>query len=190
MNSDVVKVGEDFIELDCGGERRRVDTDTVIWAAGIESSRLAGALAGKLPAGEHNRLKTDRYLRSLDDQTVYVVGDNLYYVPDGEERPVPQIVENCEQGSAVAAHNIACAVLGKGEMKEYRPKIHGYMVSVGGRYGVAYIGTAKRKIALPSFFAMFIKHFINVVYFVQVRMEQGIQLLKTRVFHRKAQPSL
>lgn len=74
LNSDVVKVGEDFIELDCGGERRRVDTDTVIWAAGIESSRLAGALAGKLPAGEHNRLKTDRYLRSLDDQTVYVVG--------------------------------------------------------------------------------------------------------------------
>ncbi len=168
LNSDVVKVGEDFIELDCGGQRRRVDTDTVIWAAGIESSRLAGALAGKLPAGEHNRLKTDRYLRSLDDESVYVVGDNLYYVPDGEEHPVPQIVENCEQGSAVAAHNIACSVLGKGEMKEYRPKIHGYMVSAGGRYGVAYIGTAKRKIALPSFFAMFIKHFINVVYFVQV----------------------
>ena len=34
--------------------------------------------------------------------------------------------------------------------------------------GLAHVGTAKQKISLPSFFSMFAKHFINIVYFVQV----------------------
>jgi NADH dehydrogenase len=42
------------------------------------------------------------------------------------------------------------------------------MVSIGGRFGTAYVGTHKKKFALPSFFAMFSKHFINLLYFVQV----------------------
>ncbi|HOV70497.1 MAG TPA: pyridine nucleotide-disulfide oxidoreductase, partial [Clostridia bacterium] len=36
------------------------------------------------------------------------------------------------------------------------------------RYGVARVGSAKKKVNLPSFLAMFTKHFINVVYFIQV----------------------
>jgi hypothetical protein len=42
------------------------------------------------------------------------------------------------------------------------------MVSAGGRYGVARVGTAKHMVNLPSFFAMFVKHFINIIYFIQV----------------------
>jgi NADH dehydrogenase len=53
-------------------------------------------------------------------------------------------------------------------MEVYKPKFHGVMVSVGGRYGVAYVGTSKHMFSLPSFLAMFAKHFINIVYFVQV----------------------
>jgi NADH dehydrogenase len=53
-------------------------------------------------------------------------------------------------------------------MEAYKPKFHGVMVSIGGRYGVARVGSAKNMFSLPSFFAMFVKHFINIVYFAQV----------------------
>jgi NADH dehydrogenase len=53
-------------------------------------------------------------------------------------------------------------------MEAYQPRFHGVMVCVGGRYGAARVGTSKTMVNLPSFFAMFVKHFINLVYFVQV----------------------
>ncbi len=81
---------------------------------------------------------------------------------------MPQMVENCEQSADTVAHNIVCALTGKGEIEAYRPKFHGVMVSVGGRYGTARVGTSKHMLNLPSFFAMFAKHFINMIYFVQV----------------------
>jgi NADH dehydrogenase len=60
------------------------------------------------------------------------------------------------------------AITGKGKMRPYKPVFHGTMVSIGGRYGVARVGTPGFMVSLPSFFAMFTKHFINIVYFVQV----------------------
>jgi NADH dehydrogenase len=92
----------------------------------------------------------------------------MYYVAEGEERPVPQMVENCEQSADTAAHNLACAVLGEGKMESYHPKFHGVMVSIGGRYGVCHVGLPGHFFSMPSFLAMFAKHFINIIYFIQV----------------------
>ena len=92
----------------------------------------------------------------------------MFYIPDGENMPVPQMVENSEQSAETATHNIICAVSGGENFLEYKPTFHGMMVSVGGRYGVARVGFPKRMVNLPSFLAMFVKHFINVVYFVQI----------------------
>jgi NADH dehydrogenase len=60
------------------------------------------------------------------------------------------------------------AITGKGEMKAYKPSFHGVMVCIGGRYGVAHVGLPNHFFSLPSFLAMFAKHFINIIYFVQV----------------------
>ncbi|MDF2686857.1 MAG: dehydrogenase, FAD-containing subunit, partial [Clostridia bacterium] len=88
--------------------------------------------------------------------------------PKGEEMPVPQMVENCEQSADTAAHNIYCAITGKGKQEEYKPAFHGVMVSVGGRYGVARVGLPNMMFNLPSFLAMLSKHFINIIYFIQI----------------------
>ena len=42
------------------------------------------------------------------------------------------------------------------------------MVCIGGKYGVANVGAGKNFFALSGFFALFVKHFINIVYFIQV----------------------
>ena len=168
LNTNVVSIGPDFIETKFQDKVSRHTTGTVIWAAGIEAAEITAKAAQTLQTEGRGRIKLDPWLRSLDDDRVYVVGDNMFYIPEGQERPVPLVVENCEHSAATAAHNIECAITGKGKMEEYKPSFHGIMVSVGGRYGVANVGMPNRLFKLPSFFAMFVKHFINIVYYIQV----------------------
>lgn len=168
LSTGVVAVGEDFIETKTNDKITHAEASTVIWAAGIEGSDITNEVAKSLESVNRGRIKLDSNLRSLTDDHVYVTGDNMFYIPEGEERPIPQMVENCEQSAAVVAHNMHVQITGKGEMKVYKPAFHGVMVCVGGRYGVANVGTPKKMINLPSFLAMFCKHFINIVYFIQV----------------------
>lgn len=168
LNNFVQEVGPDFVSTKSGERITKHSTGTVIWAAGIEGSDITTAVTKQIKGGGRGRVQVDKYLRSVDKDNVFVVGDNMFYICEGEERPVPQVVENAEQSADVAAHNIVAAVTGQGEMESYTHKNHGFMVCIGGRYGVASVGTVNKKFSLPSFFAMFSKHFINIVYFVQV----------------------
>ncbi len=168
LNTSVVKIGKDFAETKRNDVVTREGTYTVIWAAGIESADITAEAAKTLQSGGRGRIALDSHLRSLDHEDVYVVGDNMLYTPAGEEKPVPQVVENCEHSAAAAAHNIACAITDKGRMESYKPSFHGFMVCIGGRYGVARVGFPNLMVNLPSWLAMFSKHLINIIYFLQV----------------------
>lgn len=168
LGTNVCGIGEDFIETRTGEEVTRRDASTVIWGAGIESADITGEAAKVLESANRGRIKIDAHLRSVDNQDVFVIGDNMLYTPEGADRPVPQVVENCEHSAATAAHNLECLITGKGELEKYDPKFHGFMVCIGGRYGVARVGFPNFMINLPSFFAMMAKHMINMIYFVQV----------------------
>lgn len=168
LNAFVSSIGSDFIELKQNDKIQHYSAGTIIWAAGIQSADITKEAGNTLEMTRGGRIQVDSYLRSTKDQNVYIIGDNMNFVPEGEERPVPQMVENCEQSSDTAAHNITCAITGKGEMEVYKPAFHGVMVSIGGRYAVAHVGLPNHFFSLPSFLAMFAKHFINIIYFIQV----------------------
>lgn len=167
LGTGVVEIGPDYIDLKNGDEITRRPAGTIIWAAGIECADIAYDAARELPMVGRGRLKTDAYLRAEGREDVYVVGDNMFYIPEGEEAPVPQMVENCEHSAHTAAANIKAAIRG-GQMHAYKPSFHGVMVCIGGRYGVARVGLPNLMFNLPSFLAMLSKHFINIVYFMQV----------------------
>lgn len=169
LNAKVKKITEDSITLEVNGQEQTNAVNTVIWTAGIESSEVSTESGKELDAAQRGgRIQTDEFLRALNHEHVYVVGDNLWIVVDGEERPVPQMVENAEHSAGTAAKNIIKSIKGDSNLEAYNPSFHGMMVCIGGRYGVAHVGAGKFFINLPSFFAMFSKHFINLVYFVQV----------------------
>ncbi|MBR0430046.1 MAG: NAD(P)/FAD-dependent oxidoreductase [Lachnospiraceae bacterium] len=168
MNASVVGVGKNFIKLKKNDEITEHVAGTVIWTAGIESSEITSDIAKEVTSGGRGRIQVDEHLRSVDHENVYVIGDNMLYTASGEERPVPQMVENAEHSAATVAKNIMADITKQGEMEAYNPKFHGVMVCVGGRYGVARGGMAKHQINFASFFAMFAKHFINIIYFIQV----------------------
>ena len=168
LNSLVAEVGPDSISLKQNDTIITHKAGTIIWAAGIRSEDVVQSTKDKLEVVRGGRVQVDSYLRSSKDENVYVVGDNMFFIPEGEERPVPQMVENCEQSADIAAHNIISEITGKGEMKSYKPKFHGVMVCIGGRYGVCHVGLPGKFFSMPSFLAMFAKHFINIIYFIQV----------------------
>lgn len=168
LGTRVAEIGQDFIDLEKDSEKARHEAGTIIWTAGIESAEITQKIGETLPCAKRGRLNADEHLKCPTDDSIYIVGDNLFYTPPGEKEPVPQMVENCEQSAHTAADNIYCAVTGRGKPEPYKPRFHGTMVSVGGRYGTARVGTSKRMLNLPSFLAMFTKHFINIVYFIQV----------------------
>lgn len=168
LGTKVVEIGEDYIVTSKNEKEEKSLAGTVIWAAGIESSDITNEAAKTLPSEHRGRLKTDPYLRSEADENVFVVGDNTYYIAEGAKASVPQMVENCEQGAAICAKNIYALITGKKEIIKYEPKFHGVMVSVGGRYGTAHVGLPGKFFGLPSFLAMLAKHFINIIYFVQI----------------------
>lgn len=158
----ITEVSKDAVTL---GEQGSIESNTVIWAAGVEGSDVIGEM--DVQQQGRKRIITNDKLQTLDHENVYVVGDNIFYIPEGEERPVPQMVENAEHSAPLVAHNIYADVRG-GEKKSYKPAFHGAMVCIGGRYGVAHLGMPGKFFGMSGFFAMFVKHFINLVYFFQV----------------------
>ncbi len=190
MNTGVSAVGTDFIELKVGGKTETHPTKTVIWAAGTESADVTLKAAETLQSANRGRIKLDKNLRALDHENIYVVGDNMLFTPKGSDVPVPQMVENCEHASACVAHNIHVAITKSGTMEEYNPQFHGIMVCVGGRYGVARVGLPNLMFNLPSFLAMLSKHFINIIYFLQVLgWNKVFSYLKHEIFtirHRRS----
>lgn len=168
LGANTSSIGSDYMEYKLKDEVKRIPTNTVIWTAGVESSDLSKNSSEKLGPSARGRIQTDSHLRAKNYQNVYVGGDNIFFIPEGEKNPVPQMVENCEACADTIAHNLLCDLTGSGKLEEYAPKFHGVMVCIGGRYGVAHVGAPGKFIGLPSFLAMLSKHFINVIYFIQV----------------------
>lgn len=159
--SKITEVKENGV---CLGERM-IEAATVIWTAGVEGSELVGKL--DIEQKGRKRIFINDKLQTPEYENVYVVGDNMFIIPEGETCPVPQMVENAEQAAPVIAHNIVAALHNKPQ-KSYRPSFHGTMVCIGSRYGVAYVGVPGMMYPLSGFFAMLIKHLINMLYFFQV----------------------
>ena len=171
LKTFVTGVTKNSIELSPagGGETKSVPTCTVVWAAGTEGSDIAmkSEALGIVPR-TRGRIQTDKYLRSLEHPNVYVAGDNVFYVPEGEKDPVPQMVENAEHGAPLIMDNILTEIAGGKPSKEYKPQFHGMMVCIGGRYATAYGGMPGKFFVSPSFFAHMAKHLINFLHYINV----------------------
>lgn len=157
-SAKITEVGKGSVAL---GEKNVVEAQTIVWTAGVEGSELVGTM--DVQQQGRKRIVTNGHLESVDHKNVYVVGDNIFYIAEGEERPVPQMVENAELAAPLIAGNIVADINGTAK-KTYKPAFHGTMVSIGSRYGVANVGLPNKMFMLTGFMAMFAKHMINIYY--------------------------
>lgn len=158
LGDGVTSVDADALHLSSG---RVIPTYTSIWTAGVKANtdtaefEIEQARAGRLVANE--------YMEAKGKENVYVAGDLVYFEENG--KPTPQIVQAAEQTGHTAASNIIAAITG-GEKHAYKGKYDGFMVSIGAKYGVAFLSD---KFHMSGFLAMAVKHLINLVYFFTIR---------------------
>ncbi|MFP4704551.1 MAG: NAD(P)/FAD-dependent oxidoreductase [Spirochaetaceae bacterium] len=186
LNSPITKAEPGKVII---ADEETLEAETFIWTAGIHGSEFtskirltmgqcargteteASVVEGihgmkgcyyeddeRYIVGERGRIEVNQYMQSVDFDNVYLAGDVIWYVHG--EKPVPQIVENALQSGEVAAKNIANRIRGKQEQETFEPEYHGFMVSVGGRWGVAHV----MGVSLSGMFAMAMKHLVNLHY--------------------------
>lgn len=156
-SAPITEVKKESIILKDG---REIPTRTLIWTCGVQGSDFAAKT--ELTHGGRGRIQVNEYMQSVDYQNVFAVGDNAFYEePDGKggKKPMPQIVEAALQTAETAVHNILASI-DKRDKKPFKSNYHGFMVSIGGRYAVANIGGR----SLDGFFAMALKHLVNIHY--------------------------
>jgi NADH dehydrogenase len=184
LNSPITSAGPGKITI---ADEEVLETETFIWTAGIHGSEFTSkiqltkgqcargeqaeaspegvhGLAGchfeeedRYIVGERGRILVNEYMQSVDFDNVYLVGDMIWHIEN--QRPVPQIVETALQTGEVAAENVEAQIKNK-KPKAFKSNYHGFMVSLGSRYGVAHV----MGISLSGFLAMASKHLINVHY--------------------------
>lgn len=183
-NASVKEVKENGLAFEVDGMHNFKKSQTIIWVAGTEGSDIAmQSVDLGIVEKSRGRIQTDKHLRSVQYPNVYVAGDNMFFIPEGEEHPVAQMVENCEHCAPVIAKNIIAEAFGGQPTEEYKPAFKGAMVCIGGRYGTAYGGLPGKFMVFPSFMAMFAKHFINILYFAQVLgWNKVFKYIKTQFF--------
>ncbi len=186
LNSPITKAEPGKIII---ADEETLEAETFIWTAGIHGSHFtsqidltkgqcargteaeASTVEGihgmkgcyyddddRYIVGERGRIQVNEHMQSVDVDNVYLAGDMIWFIYN--EKPVPQIVENALQTGEVAAKNIASRIKNKQEQEIFEPQYHGFMVSVGGRWGVAHV----MGVSMSGFLAMAMKHLVNLHY--------------------------
>ena len=177
-HSAIVEVKPDSFTLADGTV---IPSYTLIWSAGIKC--VEGAQDFDLDKGKGSRICVNEYMQGLQDgqpiEGIYVAGDCAFY--EDAKGFMPQIVQAAEQSAHTAALNIAEEIKGTKHFHVHEQKYNGFMVSVGSRRGVANIG-----FLASGWFAIFVKHFVNVYYqFMVAGFMQVANYLRHEIFNIK-----
>jgi NADH dehydrogenase len=125
--------GVDASGVDVGGYR--IDTRTVVWAAGVLASPLARSLGAPLDRAGRVKVLPDLTVPGLP--SVFVIGDLASLEQDG--RPVPGVAPAAIQMGAHAARNVVRAVRGE-PLLPFRYRDKGSLATIGRKSAVADFG--------------------------------------------------
>ncbi|MGN6133857.1 MAG: NAD(P)/FAD-dependent oxidoreductase [Aureliella sp.] len=137
-----VDVQDGYVILDCGGQRERIDTGTVVWAAGVKASPLAARLAAASgqTTDRAGRIAVGADLAIAGFPNVMVIGDMALATEGG--KPLPGLAPVAMQQGKYAAARIEDALAGR-KTPEFRYHDRGTMAVIGRYRAVAQIGKYK-----------------------------------------------
>lgn len=119
---------------------RRIETRTVLWAAGVEASRLASSLGA--PLDKAGRVKVEPDLTLPGHRNVFVAGDLAHIRRGDRDELVPGVAPAAIQMGKHAAHSIRRLVAGQSTTRfEYVDK--GSLATIGRAAAVGEIGRAR-----------------------------------------------
>ncbi len=141
LDSHVTAIETDHIKLKADGgkaEAERIDTETVVWAAGVKASPLGKLLADAagVPAGRAGHVPVNPDCTVGDRPDVFVVGD-LASQPGVDGRPLPGVAPVAMQQGEYVAAAIVRRVKGESPKGPFRYHDKGSMATIGRAKAVA-----------------------------------------------------
>lgn len=138
----------------------RIDSQTVIWTAGMRASPLAAQIPG-----EHDRLgriHADAFLRAVDAPGVFVAGDTALAATDDEGNVASMSCQHALSLGRVAGHNAAAELVGLPLHPYSQPK---YVTCLDlGAWGAVFTEGWERVVKLTRDVAKATKREINTVW--------------------------
>ncbi|RDY71878.1 NAD(P)/FAD-dependent oxidoreductase [Halobacillus trueperi] len=124
----IKEVTENKLVFEKDEQREEIETNTVVWAAGVRGNSLvekAGfeANRGRIPVGDD--LRPEGY----DD--VFIVGDCALVMNEETERPYPPTAQIAIQQAEQTAANLTRLIRGEDHLEPFEPDLKGTVASLG-----------------------------------------------------------
>jgi NADH dehydrogenase len=160
----VTEVDAEGVTLKTKSGSERIQTRTVIWAAGVTPSEFGRQLAKRTAAqtDKGGRIKVNPDLTIPNYPDIFVVGD-LAFVTKPDGKPLPGVAQVAMQGGAYAAKTITKRAQGKQQDKPFHYFDKGDIAVIGRAAAVANVFGMH----LSGFIAWLVWLFIHLMYIVR-----------------------
>lgn len=162
----VVGIDASGIDVEQGGERRRIAARTVVWAAGVAASPLGKTL--DVPLDRAGRVIVDGALNIPGHREIFVVGDLAAaqsHEKDGRTKPVPGVSPGAKQMGRHAARQIMAAIAGRQDLAPFRYQDYGALATIGRKAAVADVG----RFQFSGYFAWLFWLFVHIYFLIGFR---------------------
>ena len=147
----------------------RIESRTVLWAAGVGGVSLAESLGVALDRAGRVPVRPDLTVRDLEDRSVFVIGDLAALEQDGEM--LPGVAPVAIQMGRHVAENIEHEIAGEAP-KAFRYHDKGSMATIGRSRAIAQIG----RVHITGFVAWLVWLFVHVMALVGFRNRVAVLL--------------
>jgi NADH dehydrogenase len=117
------------------GDGTKIDTQTLIWTAGVRSAEITDRLGVDQAAAK--RIRVEPTLQLPGHREVFVIGDAAY-VEDEKGKPLPMLATVAQQQANSAARNLGKILKGE-KLEPFRYKDPGLLATIGRNAAVARI---------------------------------------------------
>jgi NADH dehydrogenase len=164
LNTMVTHVAPDHVILTASGSNERYETQTVVWAAGVQASPLAKQLAEAAGAqiDRAGRIVVQPDLSLPGDPEILVLGDMANFSHQGG-KPLPGVAQVAIQQGRYAARQIIARLSGR-QVEPFHYKDLGSLATIGRRAAVADFGRLRLSGGIAWWLWLFV-HLINLVNF-------------------------
>jgi NADH dehydrogenase len=158
LNTTVTAIDAEGVTL----EGTRIESRTVLWAAGVASSPVAVWAGAAADRAGRTIVGPDLALPGYPD--VFVIGD-CASVADEHGRPLPGVAPVAKQQGAYVAGVIRRALAGDGERRPFRYRDVGMMATIGRKSAVADFGGGVQLRGLVGWFIWSLAHIYFLIGF-------------------------
>jgi NADH dehydrogenase len=169
MSSRVIEVDAKGLSAETPMGIMRIDSNNVVWAAGVRGSRLGGMLGAELDSMGRVMVREDLSVPGYPN--VFVVGDLAHQLNPKSGKPVPPVAQGALQGGKFVGKTITSEVraLQKGHPTPLRGRFkyqdRGLMAIIGRNRAVAQIG----KLRIAGYNAFLLWALIHILFLIDFR---------------------